>query len=107
MPIIFFGHLFGSLFVLWFQVVIGNLKGTYYGWQLIVFCGQIFLTIGVSAFVTAIFVAGLSPDAFLFLIIGAGICTSPLLCLFLFGKRWSNITHHSSKTYNGDPLSEP
>jgi predicted tellurium resistance membrane protein TerC len=92
MPIFFFGCLISLLFVLWFQVVIGNLKAAYYFWQFFVFCGLFFLASGVSAFVTAEFGAGLSPDAFLFLIIGAGICFSTFICKLLFSKKWYHLT---------------
>ena len=102
-PLILFGCLFGLLFVLGFQVVIGNLKAAYSGWQFFVLCGLFLLATGVSAFVTALFGSALYPSAFLFFTIGAGICLGALLCKALFNKRWLHLTHHSSGTPNGAP----
>lgn len=97
-PFTLFGCLVGLLFVLGFQVVIGNLKTAYYGWQFFVLCGLFFLATGVSVIATALFTVGLSPEAFLFFTIGAGICLAALLCKYLFSKKWSHLTHHPSGT---------
>ena len=102
-PLILFGCLFGLLFVLGFQVAIGNLKAAYYGWQLFKLNGFFFLAAGVSAFATALFGSGLSPSAFLFFTIGAGICLATILCKALFSKKWLHLTHFSSEKLDSAP----
>lgn len=97
-PFILFGCIVGLLFLLGFQVLIGNLKAAYFFWQFFALLGYFFLATGFSAFSTALFSVGLQPHAFLFLTIGIGVCLAAFVGQFAFGGKWAHLTHPSSGT---------
>lgn len=92
LPIVFVGSVVGIVFVIGFQMVVGNSRAA-------LFASRAFRTIGIyfagAGFTAAIWAmvlgGGAVPHAFMFLVMGFGVSVGVTVCQILFASKWSAI----------------
>lgn len=89
-PFVFFGMIFGLLFVIGLQLFRNNPKPSLFALYFFTPVSFWLLASGLSAASGAIFRDSIAPYMFLFLAMGAGALLAVWICWLIFHRRYSN-----------------
>jgi len=90
-PFVFFGSVFGMLFVIGIQLFRSDSKPSLWALYFFVPVSLWFASSGLSAAILAIARGSVSPSAFLFVSVGAGALLGVWACWLIFRRRFKNV----------------
>ncbi len=92
LSIVFVGCVVGIVFVIGFQVVVGNSRAALFASRAFRAIGIYFAAAGFTAGLwEMVFGGGAVPHAFMFLVMGFGVSAGVTVCQLLFASKWSAI----------------